>query len=261
MDVNGTRSHLLLGDADWRACRVDVEGATAGSESLLGPGAIGFAWRKESLDLTLRPEARRFTGTGVALEIASRRASAIDSCGRLYRIADDGRSVTMQLGSKAPAETIWPPAATAPASPLRTLQGLALVETRRLVVGTSDADGLLVFDRVTCDPPATIAFPPEISFKPFDLAAFEGGGLAVLDQANRRVWRLDPARSVAAGSAVAWRDDALRAGRSVPVHCGAGCGRSRSRAAHASRSRARRPARAPGRRARPRAARTASGRG
>ena len=73
MDVNGTRFHLLLGQADWARC-----GAVSGA----------VAWASERSELTLEPALFRFPPPVTAPHpVEARRGAARDRFGNWYWIA------------------------------------------------------------------------------------------------------------------------------------------------------------------------------
>ena len=63
--------------------------------------------------------------------------------------------------------------------------------------------GLLVFDLMAGGPPLQLAWPAPWRLVPQDMAARAGGGVAVLDRENRRVWLLDRRLGMAAVHPVA----------------------------------------------------------
>src|SRR5205085_10711199 len=76
-----------------------------------------------------------------------------------------------------------------PALPL-AFSGLAVTELHFLVVGVLEPKGFLVFDLFHGGPPRQFVWPAGIDFVPFDMAPAPGGGVWILDRANRRLWAL-----------------------------------------------------------------------
>lgn len=100
MDVNGTRYHLLLGYADWSACRFsdrdtrrlrDVWGATPPTDVDAADAddeAHALAWDGERAEVTLHPRLFSLLGTGGehAVTPADRRGAGRDRYGNWYWI-------------------------------------------------------------------------------------------------------------------------------------------------------------------------------
>lgn len=188
MDVNGTRFHGLLDAAAWRSCSV-VDGAVE--------------WQEAAAALTLRrlPQPPQGGARPTRLPPEARRGAGTDGRGNWYWIsADRGAVIWQPAGGGAPAR-FWPVAPAAcppaeasgfepvatPAAPRPRFAGLAVTLLHRLVLG--EAGALHVFDLEAGGPPTTLRFAAP--FEPFDIAPLPDGGVAVLDRAHRRLWRLD----------------------------------------------------------------------
>ena len=203
MDINGTRFHLLLDDADWGRC-LDAAGALQGR---LGKAGCDLAWDQRKGALKLRPllAFHRAPAGAPRLSPMDRRGTARDRYGNWFRIAEDGRGILAASpnGEWAPFWPIqrepWRPpengafAATPPAPEPQAprLAGIAVTEDHMLVAGLLEPAGLLVFDLYAGGPPRWRLWPDGTSFEPFALAARPGGGLFVLDRAGGRLWQLD----------------------------------------------------------------------
>ena len=205
MDVNGTRFHLLLGEADWARCR------TAGGRPAFDPAARAVQWNPAHHEVTLWRREFRFVGARGALRLtpADRRGAARDRFGSWYWIAPDRASLLVRSSGSHAVSAFWPtdPPDAVPcgaddggfrACPpresvsVRALQGLAATDDHYLVVGTAGPPGgLLVFDLYAGGAPRQRLWPAAAAFEPFDLAPRRGGGVWVLDRAQRRVWELD----------------------------------------------------------------------
>lgn len=211
MDINDTRFHLLLGEADWSGCSTPdgapVRAVPAGSTAL----RPSFAWDEHSRELTLQPEVYLFTQQTAPqrpVQVdADRRGVDADQSGNLYWIdehatgvmvlsagsggishfwssGDATQCITSGEGAFAPART---PTSTRPLQ----LCGLAVTCDHYLVVGVREPRGLLIFDLYTAGPPRQWLWPAAVPFAPFDIAARPQGGVWILDRAQHRVWQLD----------------------------------------------------------------------
>jgi phage tail-like protein len=196
MDVNGTRFHLIQGAADWSQCHDTGAGTIA-----LGDSAALRA-------LVFQFPATAPAGAATGDPVLRRRGGARDRYGNWYWIDGDGARVMVRsvgsnalslfwTGSAGAIDNAAPPrgafgpldAATAPL-PCR-YAGLAITEDHYLIVGTLDQPGVLVFDLHNGGPPRHLRWPDTQPFQPFDMAARPGGGVFVLDRANRGYWTLD----------------------------------------------------------------------
>jgi len=192
MDVNGTRFHLILGPGDWAAAR-EAAGVGVGAASLYD----------DALDaLTLRPLPSIFRPSRPTppLTADDRRGAGADRFGNWYWISADERSILWAPPGGRPA-LFWgqEPQACLPASdfahvdaaPPDRLAGLAVTEQHYLVVGSAGRGALYIFDLHASGEPLLLGFPTGVPFEPFDIAPAAGGGVWVLDRANRRFWGLD----------------------------------------------------------------------
>ncbi len=194
MDANGTRHHLLQGAADWARFRRSERAAEEGE----------LAFDASRGEITLWPQVFRFPAgrddRPVALD--DRRGAARDALGNWYWIAADRARVMVRSEGDDVVSVFWPvpadaaapapgefgPVAAPPAAPPR-LQGLAVTDDHQLIVGRIDEPGLLAFDLSGGGAPRSWRWP--LAFEPWDLVPRPGGGVWVLDRANRRLWPLD----------------------------------------------------------------------
>ncbi len=212
MDSNGTRYHLLLGRDDWATC-LDEAGGSLGADWWASPvehNDSGLAWRAATNELTLQPRIYQFDTSPFddRLSLDRRRGAARDVYGNWYWIAESGTELRVQSAGTGRSAHFWaagdglecatpqpwggfgpkePPAASQPLP----LSGLAITEDHYLVVGVLDPPGLLVFDLHATGAPRQVLWPAAVPFAPFDLAARPGGGVWILDRANRCYWGLN----------------------------------------------------------------------
>ncbi len=206
MDVNGTRFHLLLGETDWQG-------------ALRTPVDPDLSWSAKRSSLTLQPEQFKFpprTGD-VRLGAGHRRGAACDRYGNWYSIGPDRTEIRILAVGDAGELRYGPALAAAgeargdfaPSAPVATVPatyaGLAVTDDQYLVVGATGlppvpgagSAGLVVFDVHGGGPPEVVRWPDELGFNPIDIAALPGGGVAILDLADRaapgpaRFWVLD----------------------------------------------------------------------
>jgi phage tail-like protein len=219
-DANGSRFALLLGPQDWGRCRLEREGLP-----LLASRPVGaeLAYDEAQAAVALAPRVGRFRASrgDQAPDPRRRRGAAVDRHGNVYAIVDEGRRIDVRSAGSGRVSVFWPVAAAAaavapgdfgpaeppaPELPLE-LHALAVTTSHHLVAGIVPAlgepGGLLVFDLMAGGPPLQLAWPAPWRLVPQDMAARAGGGVAVLDRENRRVWLLDRRLGMAAVHPVA----------------------------------------------------------
>lgn len=217
-DANGTRFHLLLGEADWmRARTAHGEPAFPPEDSPPSSEPRAIQWNASRQEVTLWKDTFRFSGAKGEREvnIADRRGAARDRFGNWYWIAPDRHSILVCSSGSQKTSVFWPAtcrdskpsdagefcAVAAAATLPLTLQGLTVTDDHYLVCGTIDSpsahNGLLIFDLYSGGPPRHRLWP--VAFEPFDLDARTGGGVWVLDRAHRRVWEIDRRFEVVTG--------------------------------------------------------------
>src|SRR4051794_334850 len=203
-DANGSRFHLLLGEADWTAA--------------LGRGGGGAVWDDAARLGTLRPEGSLVAAPprGRVPTLGDPRGAAIDRFGVVHWIGPDRDAILARLPGDGAEVTDWPPprpeepavpstafaACPGPApAPADRLAGLAVTTRDLLVAGiTAPAPGLLAFDLRAAAAPRRVAWPAAVPFAPFDLAATPDGGVVALDREHGRLWRLAGTRRVVRGA-------------------------------------------------------------
>lgn len=204
-DVNGTRFHLLLGEADWNVGRdSDLE------------------WDRDRHGVRLRDHAYFFTARpgDARPTVEQRRGAARDRRGRWYFLDDGGdnilvaderggRATVFWSTSDAQPEVVTPRNVPRP-GPVRTpridlprasprplrlvlrLAALTITTDHRLVVAArEDARTWLFVWGQDGDPPVRLPWPAAVPLTPFDMAPRPGGGLWLLDRVNARLWHLD----------------------------------------------------------------------
>ena len=227
MNVNGSRFHLLIGEADWGRCLASQDGA-AGSWMTLSkawaksdaspPAASGegrdaaLDWDEPAQQLRLKslPIALGATPGDAPLTADMRRSVAADRNGNIYWIDNDPSRLRVRSAGTERESTFWPDGPVdcsdrhrrpgSDFSPIAT-EGLAAREFTALVVtedhylvvafSAADASGLMTFDLMAGGPPVDTLWPAPVDFAPFDMAQRKGGGAWVLDRANRKLWELD----------------------------------------------------------------------
>jgi phage tail-like protein len=212
VDANGTRFHLVLGRDDWARC--SVAGRELGelwkTTSPPDVETTSVAFNDERAELTLRPRLFKFVAApkDTRPDLSNRRGAARDRYGNWYWIDETGLKIRVRSSGTRTVSDFWSPAIGSccgkqmrlgefqrrdPAplvSPLQ-LSGLAITEDHYLVTGVLEPAGLLLFDLHAGGEPRQLLWPPEIDFKPFDIAARPGGGVWILDSSNRCYWGLD----------------------------------------------------------------------
>jgi len=217
MDANGTRFHLLLGRDDWAdRCETvpldpkeEVQKLRVEFDAALHGGEPDVSWNDRN-ELTLGARVAIFASAPANRppDPALRRGAAVDEFGEIFSIADDEREILVTRPGGSPASYWGPRGACATergafgpldeAAPQFKLRGLAAVRGGYLVAGAPELHALLLFDLRTGSAPRQLVWPTDVAFAPFDLAATPDGGVAVLDQENGRVWRLNRSFEVVA---------------------------------------------------------------
>lgn len=218
MDANGTRYHLLLGFDDWGAC-TDLSGATLRqrwlaappdlNETKLAPQSAPAAWNSEHHELTLPPRLFKFNAAPHDKPPAyeNRRGGARDRYGNWYWIDETTGKILVNSAGTNRTTVFWPVeggAACAPdpapldfkpiadvACPPLAFRSLAVTEDHYLVAGVLEPAGILIFDLHAGGAPQQLWWPRDVPFEPLDMAARAGGGVLILDGANKRYWELD----------------------------------------------------------------------
>jgi phage tail-like protein len=101
----------------------------------------------------------------------------------------DGAACAESGGDDA-APLDFTPVADAACPPL-AFGALAVSEDHYLVAGVLEPPGLLIFDLHAGGAPQQLWWPRGVPFEPQDMAARAGGGVLILDGANKRYWELD----------------------------------------------------------------------
>ncbi len=218
MNVNGSRKHVFLSEADWGRCfaaagadeafvRLD---AMWRQESAAGESHAPVVWDKTRAQLRL---ANRSIGSQPTANEAifvpdARRTAAADRAGNIYWIADDRRSLRVRSAGDRREGVFWPPAksdgtrraVTGDFSPVATTPGvvmsfdaLVVTEDHYLVVAVTrmGRSALLAFDLTAGGPPAELVWEAALPLSAFDMARRCGGGLWILDRNRHRLWELD----------------------------------------------------------------------
>jgi len=219
VDANGTRYHLLLGFDDWGEC-TDAPGATLlrerwhaappdQNETKIAPRSAPAAWNSEQHELTLPPRLFKFEAAPDDKPPAfeNRRGGGRDRYGNWYWIDETAGKILVNSAGTKRTTIFWPvegSAACAPDAPPvdfkpvaatncppLALRSLAVTEDHYLVAGVLEPAGILVFDLHAGGAPQQLWWPRGVPFEPLDMAARSGGGVLILDGANKRYWELD----------------------------------------------------------------------
>jgi phage tail-like protein len=210
VDANGTRYHLLLGEADWGACAENgVALSTMWSAAGSPPAtAASFYWNASRGEMTLWPLLYLFPPGAEDKKLTpdARRGAAADRFGNFYFVDPTRTQILVQSSGDGSIAAFWPPAAAAApprrggafgplgpatAPPVRTLSALAVTRHHYLVATIDSPPALLVFDLYEGGAPREVLWPATVPFAPADMAAAPGGGVFILDRTNRRYWELD----------------------------------------------------------------------
>jgi len=193
MDANGSRYHTLIGASDWQRS---------------APPAAAVEWR----DGALRLQALLFEfrpGRAEALPEEYGRGGVFDAYGNLYWLSSDRRTIMVRSVGSGDSSRFWPVAGGTPAHdragaiagyragsqtpsdsrfqplsaaadtpPLPELDALTITAAHYLVVASTEAGGLLIFDLYGGGPPLFQGWP-ELPVA-LALVALADGGVGVL---------------------------------------------------------------------------------
>lgn len=222
MNVNGSRFQLLLGEADWGACRVadgqdfpllaaiwddplTVEQRQRVPEWRGDLAAIGIA----RLPQTLPPTRGEST-----LRLADRRAVTADRHGNIYVVGDNRTAIVVQNAGLRTTTPFWPDprgtgavaadlfADTAAPPPPPELTALVALEGDYLLAATAGG-AVLRFDLVGGGEPERFIFPDLAALQIDALAALPDGGALLLDRAARRLYRITADLALCSSTAAA----------------------------------------------------------
>src|SRR5262245_22603084 len=126
MDVNGTRFQLLVGQDDWRLCRLegqpeDVHDWFPYLQGGQSSAWLQVGWEQQSRTLTLRPLLSLFPRGQRALPLqpSARRGAALDRFGNWYWISNDQQRIFWQPFGRTRPQVYW----TQIAAPIPTPRG------------------------------------------------------------------------------------------------------------------------------------------
>jgi len=217
MNANGTSFRLILGPQDWGRCQLLDGSDWIELRDLPASVAQSARLDPQAGELTLAPLAFQFESApgDRAFGPADRRGAAADRYGNWYWLADDQTEIRVLSTGSGEVTRFWPPTPAESAAPLPPdgafrdprpaadpgrcrFAGLAITDDHFLVVGAKPENApvpvaahLLVFDLHAGGGPIRLNWPADSAFVPFDLAARPGGGVWILDRAQRQLWELD----------------------------------------------------------------------
>ncbi len=209
LDANGTRHHLLLGEADWKRCRCAFthDAPDADTVPLAEYSGTVVEWYADAQVARLR--ALPFSYPTAKLDDLpdiehQRHGAAADQFGNWYWIDSSSQRVRVWSENTA-AMDFWPPAeedeapppgefapvnAATSSLPL-ALAGMAVSSEHFLIVGTLAPAGMLIFDLAAGGSPLHLLWPADVPFRPFDMAAGPNSSVWILDRSNSVCWVLD----------------------------------------------------------------------
>ncbi len=205
MNVNGSRFHLILGEADWGRCLVgdgvNEPQQLSEQETLL----IWDATRKE-LCLPIKPITLGATPGEKPVPLEARRAATADRYGNIYWIDTDPTQLRVWSVGSDRESAFWSDdlvscdttdsdfqTVTTTEKIQRKFTALAVTKDHYLVVTftTESVAGLLAFDLIAGGSPVETLWSTSIPFAPFDMVARHSGGVWILDREHTRLWELD----------------------------------------------------------------------
>jgi len=224
MNVNGSRFHLLLGEADWGRCFVRMgEGVDEFNSRLdelwnvpltdsVSPLTLDANY--DELSLPSEPIVLGATPGEIPFTLDARRSAAADRNGNIYWIDTEPTRLRVWSVGSDRESAFWP---DGPANcrdiqrpvqsdfePVETIierdrkfTALAVTEDHYLVVAftTATTKGLLSFDLMAGGPPLENLWPASVPFVAFDMVQRCNGGVWVLDRGDSnysaRLWELD----------------------------------------------------------------------
>jgi phage tail-like protein len=215
MDANQSRFQLLLGRDDWARCATDSGSPILdSSDETLSP----FSWNDSRSELTLGVRINVFHSApgNQPPTMEERRGAGQDRYGNWYWIADSQTEILVNSSGSSATTHFWSAIdelstgcgttgefgardAPVPEMPF-AFSGLAVTEEHYLVAGVLEPAGLAIFDLFHGGPPRRVFWPSAIPFTPFGITPAPGGGVWILDRANRRLWALDKTFAVLCGN-------------------------------------------------------------
>jgi phage tail-like protein len=218
MDVNGTKFHLIYGQADWAACLSAERGLPLHQ---LERGAAGVDYEDAFLQLYPSPPIfQQNQPRDNTPPVREGRGAAAGADGNIYSITPDGGAVEVQRNGRRFPESFWIPGGVdnpagglgdfkpyiptaTPPSPASTpdvsLRGVAVTSRHYLVVGFEpgkDDEGMggLYLIPLGGGPKAVVRWT--VAFSPVFITPTSDGKVWVLDTANQMLWWVDVERQL-----------------------------------------------------------------
>ncbi len=208
MNVNGSRMHLLFGQADWKAClSSEGQGKPLGelwAQQAEAPQSKQPSFDQDRTQLRLAKRVAEIPDTPGERSFlpSDHRPAAADRNANLYWVADKQDHLLVRSAGDQSTTAFWPPESARPRGALfedhdqgksepLTMTALAVTADDYLVaaVGKTSGTELVRFDLVGGGSPER--YPLPAGMRVDDMAASPDGGSWILDKAAKQLLRID----------------------------------------------------------------------
>jgi phage tail-like protein len=195
MNINGSRFHMLLGEADWQQCQTN-DGLPPNWDDLRKVTTLPYSGEK----ISQTPGEPLFT-------LSDRRGAVADHFGNLYWVSADRYQIHVTNAGLKIHGSFWPdgrndgdsanslfqPASPSPKTAAMQFDRLAITSDNYLIAsGKRDGAAWLArFDLIAGGGPALFQLPADRDFDIIDIAPTSSGELWLLDGKTKRLFRLD----------------------------------------------------------------------